>query len=259
MMKKMMTLLAIVLLPMAGMAQSDDFGTMLSIEATKKIDKKLSVGAEVEMRTRDNVKTVDRWSATAGASYKLLSWLKVAARYTFLYDNNERISYFDSEDGKVQRGLVNIGDPKKCAQYWGTRHRFDISLTGSHKIGRVELSLRERWQYTYRPEYTVDERWSYYEQGWDGEEHVYSGKGKNVLRSRLMAEYKTKGFPITPYVSAEAFNAWKLEKMRFYVGADYKINKQNELGLFYGYQTVHDDSDLEPDRHYVGLAYKVKF
>ena len=255
----MMMMMAVAILPVAGMAQSDDFGTILSIEGTKKIDKKLSVGAEVEMRTRDDVKTVDRWSATVGASYKLLSWLKVAARYTFLYDNNERISYFDSDDGKVQRGIVNIGDPKKCGQYWGTRHRFDVSFTGSHKIGKVELSLRERWQYTYRPEYTVDERWSYYEQGWDGEEHVYNGKGKNVLRSRLMAEYKTKGFPITPYVSAEAFNAWKLEKMRFYVGADYKINKQNEFSLFYGYQTVHDDSDLEPDRHFVGLAYKVKF
>ena len=258
-MKKMMTMLAVALLPMAAMAQSDDFGTMLSVEGTMKIDKKLSLGAEVEMRTRDDVKTVDRWSATVGASYKLLPWLKAAARYTFLYDNNERISYFDSDDGKVQRGIVNVGDPKKCGQYWGTRHRFDVSLTGSHKIGKVELSLRERWQYTYRPEYTVDERWSYYEQGWDGEEHVYNGKGKNVLRSRLMAEYKTKGFPITPYVSAEAFNAWKLEKMRFLVGADYKINKQNEFSLFYGYQTVHDDSDLEPDRHFVGLAYKVKF
>ena len=72
-MKKMMMMLAVALLPMAGMAQSDDFGTILSIEGTKKIDKKLSVGAEVEMRTRDDVKTVDRWSATVGASYKLLS------------------------------------------------------------------------------------------------------------------------------------------------------------------------------------------
>ena len=258
-MKKMMTMLAVALLPMAGMAQGDDFGTMLSFEVSKKIDKKFSLGAEVEMRTRDDVKTVDRWSATAGASYKLLPWLKAAARYTFLYDNNERISYYDSEDGKVQKGIRDVGDPKKCGRYWGARHRFDVSLTGSQKIGRFELSLRERWQYTYRPEYTVDERWSYYEEGWDGEEHVYSGKGKNVLRSRLMAEYKTKGLPITPYVSAEAFNAWKLEKMRFIVGADYKINKQNEFSLFYGYQTVHDDSDFEPNRHYVGLTYQMKF
>lgn len=252
-------MLAVALLPMAGMAQGNDFGTMLSIEGTKKIDKNLSVGLEVEMRTRDDVKTVDRWSATVGASYKLLSWLKASARYTFLYDNNERISYFNMDDGKVKKGLRKEGDPKKRGEYWGARHRFDLSLTGSHKIGRVELSLRERWQYTYRPEHVVDQRWSYDDGDWDGEEHVYRGKGKNVLRSRLMAEYKIKGFPATPYVSAEAFNAWKLEKMRFYVGADWKINKQNELGLFYAYQTVNDDSDNEPDRHFVGLAYKVKF
>ena len=35
-MKKMMTMLVVALLPMAAMAQSDDFGTMLSVEGTMK-------------------------------------------------------------------------------------------------------------------------------------------------------------------------------------------------------------------------------
>jgi len=255
----MMFLLAVMMVPVAGMAQSDDFGTSLSIEGVKKIDNKASVGVEAEMRTRDDVKTVDRWSAGVSFGYKLLPWLKASAGYTFLYDNNERISYYNEDDGKVQKGIVNVGDPKKRGEYWGVRHRFDVSLTGSYKLGRVEFSLRERWQYTYRPEYTVDQRWSYYEEGWDGEEHTYKGKGKNVLRSRLMAEYKIRHFPANPFASVETFNAWNLEKIRFTVGADWKINKKNDLEMFYRYQHVNDDSDMEPNRHVIGLAYKVKF
>ena len=49
-------------LPLLGFAQSDDFGTILSVEADKKITKPLHVGIEAEMRTRDDVKTIDRWS-----------------------------------------------------------------------------------------------------------------------------------------------------------------------------------------------------
>ena len=159
----------------------------------------------------------------------------------------------------MEKGVVNVGDPKKCAQYWGTRHRFQVSLTGSHKLGNLELSLRERWQYTYRPEYTVDERWSYFDDDYDGEEHTYRGRGKNVLRSRLQAEYKIKGFPGTPYAHVELFNAWSLEKVRYTVGYNWKINKQHSVGLFYRYQTVNSDDDNEANRHLIGLDYQLKF
>ena len=258
-MKKFFLVIAASMLPFLGHAQSDDFGTILSVEADKKINKKLTVSLDAEMRTRDDVKTVDRWSAGLQVSYKLLSWLKASAGYSFLYDNNERISYYEEGDGKVKRGVVNAGDPKKCAQYWGTRHRFQVSLTGSHKLGKLELSLRERWQYTYRPEYTVDERWSFFDDEYDGEEHTYRGKGKNVLRSRLQAEYKVKGFPGTPYAHVELFNAWNLEKVRYTLGYDWKINKQHTVGLFYRYQTVNNDDDNEANRHLIGLSYHLKF
>ena len=65
------------------------------------------------MRTRDHLKAVDRWSVGVSVSYKLLSWLKASAGYTLLYDNFERISYYDEDDGKVKKGIVNVGDPKK--------------------------------------------------------------------------------------------------------------------------------------------------
>ena len=226
-------------------AQKDDFGLDFSLEAEKKINKKWSFGFEGEMRTRDNTKTVDRWSAGLGVDYKVAKWLKASAGYTFLYDNNEKITYKTT-------GAVN-----KIAHYWGVRHRFNVSLTASQKVSDFKFSLRERWQYTYRPEKTV-ERWDVDDEEWESK--TYSGGGKNVLRSRFQIEYDKKGLAITPYANVELFNAWSLQKTRYNIGLDWKLSKQHSLGFFYRYQNVRsDDDDNEPNRHMIGLGYKIKF
>ena len=268
-MNRLFYILAAAMLPVWGNAQTtsddgDDFGTILSVEADKKINKKFSVGAEFEMRTRDDMHEVDRWSGGVSASYKLLSWLKASAGYVLLYDNNERYSYYDADDDYVVRGLVNEGDPKKYAEYWGLRHRFNVSLTGSYKLGTFGLSLRERWQYTYRPAHTVDQRlklWDEDEDGpvYDGKQHTFSAKGKNILRSRFQVEYKIKGFPATPFANVELFNALRLEKVRYTAGAEWKINKHHLVTMYYRYQHSNDSSDDEPNRHAIGLTYNIKF
>ena len=259
--KKALPLCLLALLPSSAMAQSDDFGLDFSLEAQKKINKQWSIGLEGELRTRDNTKTVDRWSIGLGVDYKVLKWLKASAGYTFLYDNNQNISYYEAADDAVLDGDAEVGDPKKCAKYWIPRHRFNVSLTFDKKIfGDFKLSLRERWQYTYRPEHTVSERWSYQDQAYDGKLKTYSGKGKNVLRSRLQLEYDKKGLPVTPYVNAELFNAWSLQKVRYHIGLDWKLSKQHSIRAFYRYQHIrNDDDDNEPNIHMIGLGYKFKF
>ena len=115
-------------------AQSDDFGLDFSVEAQKKINKKWSVSLEGEWRSRNNAKTNDRWSVGLGADYKATKWLKASAGYSFLYDNNERITYFEADDEAVLDGDAEVGDPKKCAKYWAPRHRFNVSLTVDKKL-----------------------------------------------------------------------------------------------------------------------------
>lgn len=243
-----------------SVAQSDDFGLDFSLEAQKKLSKQWSLSLEGELRTRDHAKTNDRWSVGLGVDYKVAKWLKASAGYNLLFDNNLKTSYFEATDDAVLDGDAEVGDPKKCAKYWGTRHRFNVSLTASQKLGDWKFSLRERWQYTYRPAYTVDERWSYLDQAYDGKEKTYDGKGKNVLRSRFQIEYAKKGLPITPYANIELFNAWSLQKTRYSAGIDWDINKQHTLGAFYRYQNVrNDDDDNEPNCHLLGLSYKFKF
>jgi Protein of unknown function (DUF2490). len=259
-MKKQCVMMIMALLPMAAVAQSDDFGLDFSLEAQKKLSKQWSVSLEGEYRSRNNAKTNDRWSVGLNVDYKVAKWLKASAGYTLLYDNNERISYYEATDDAVLDGDAEVGDPKKCAQYWQARHRFNVSLTASQKFGNWKFSLRERWQYTYRPEYTVDERWSYLNNAYDGKSHTYAGKGKNVLRSRLQVEFDKKGWDVTPYANVELFNAWSLQKTRYTVGLDWKLSKQHAVGAFYRYQNVRsDDDDNEPNRHMIGVGYTFKF
>ena len=253
--------LLLVLLPLGASAQSDDFGLDFWVEAQKKLSKQWNVSIEGEYRTRDNTKTSDRWAVGLNADYKAAKWLKASAGYTLLYDNNEKISYFEGTDDAVLDGDANEGDPKKCACYWAVRHRFNISLTFDKKLfGDFRFSLRERWQYTYRPEHTVSERWSYLDNAYDGKEKTYNGNGKSVLRSRLQVEYDKKGLNFTPYANVELFNAWSIQKVRYTAGLDWKLSRQHSLGFFYRYQNVrNDDDDNEPNTHLIGVGYKFKF
>ena len=239
---KRILILFLSALPLAAVAQGDDFGLDFTLEAKKKLNSKWSISLEGEWRSRDNAKTNDRWSAGLAVDYKVAKWLKASAGYTFLYDHNEKTN--------------NSG--KKYADYWGTRHRFNVSLTASQRLGDFKFSLRERWQYTYRPEKTVQRY--YVSDGSEADEHTYTGKGKNVLRSRFQIEYDKKNFALKPYANVELFNAWSLEKTRLTVGTDWELSKQHSLGAFYRYQIVNsNDFDDEVNRHILGLTYKFTF
>lgn len=228
-------------------AQNADFGMWYEIGAEKKLSPKWNLGLEGELRTRNNTQTLDRWSAGLSAEYKIVKGLKASAGYTLLYDNNR-----DELDLKSDGLRPN----KYTPSYWGTRHRFNVSLQGSVGWGRLSISLRERWQYTYRP--SVEEQKYDFDLGaWTN----VKGKGKNVLRSRLQLSYDFPHWKFDPFANVEMFNAGHgVDKMRYQVGVDYKYLKKHVFSLTYRYQHVGGvDDDNEPDGHLIGLSYKLKF
>ena len=179
----------------------------------------------------------------------MTKWLKADAGYKLIHGNNrEKISYHTN-------GSFNNWRPS----YWGNRHRLTASLTGDYKLSNnLHFSLRERWQYTYRPEQTTT-RWDFDNSKW--EDKVRSGHGKNLLRSRLQVEYDKKKARFKPYASAELYNSWGVEKVRYTLGTSVKLTKQHSLDVFYRFQDVRsvDESDYDPDMHYLGIGYKFKF
>ena len=229
-------------------AQSEA-GLMMEVGAEKKLSKKVSIGLDAELRTRNNLKTLDRWSLGVGAEYKVLKNVKLAAGYLLLNDNfRESISY--KADGNYNNWRPS---------YWGIRHRLYASATGSLKLNKnLRLSLRERWQYTYRPEKTVS-RWDFDNSCWENK--VREVKAKNQLRSRLQVDYEKKHALLAPYASVELYNAWAVEKVRYTLGTNVNLAKQHTLNLYYRFQDLRNVAadEYDPDMHYIGAGYKFKF
>lgn len=210
-------------------------------EISKKLPAKLSVSAGVEYRTQDWLKHSDQWSVDAGLGYKPLKWLRIGAGYKFL-----QAQTLSGED-----------------HWWVNKHRAYIGIAGSWKpCTGLTLSLRERYQYTYRPETTFGLC--------DGiTNKTVSAKSKHILRSRLQAEYKPyKKCRFTPYASFELYSLMKdvnhtkhrngaahfCDKWRLTAGTDFKINKRNDIGVFYRYTDTTDPDEAEM-HHTIGITY----
>lgn len=225
-------------------AQKDDFGIWSEVNVEKKINSNWSLDAGAEYRTRDNASEGDRWSVGADLSYKVNKWLKASVGYSLLDDHREKVN----DSGK------------KKTNYWGLRHRVNVSATASKSWGNLGVSLRERWQYTYRPEKTVDREWTYTDddddryEGQFADKHTFAGKGKHVWRNRLQLKYKLSK-TWRPYVSAESHVAKRLEKMRYIGGTEIRINKKSSFDLSYLFQRTYGSSDEEGNRHVLCIGY----
>lgn len=236
----------LLLLCMAGKsyAQGDDFGVWTSAEVKKKIFSGFDASLEGEFRTRDGLQTVERWSGSAGVSYKMFRWLKASAGYTFIH-------YYHPMEVTKKGNYI--------PEYWQPKHRVNLSLTGKVDWRRFTFSLRERWQYTYRPSQSVPKY-----DGDDGSmknDEYISGKGKNVLRSRLQVEYNIRKCAFTPYTSCELSHSLNeigaFEKLRWTLGTEWKLSKKHALDFYYLYQNKADDD--EANGHVIGAGYSFKF
>lgn len=257
--KKKLLLLAIAMLPfLPSHAQGDDLGSLLGVEMVKKLDNQFRLDLSVEMRTRDDMSDIDRLSADLGARWEVLPWLHLSGGYVFIVDQNKRISHYKEGDREVRKGMAEVGDRKNLREFWGVRNRAYASFTASREWGRVKLSLRERWQYTYRAERIVDKRYNYVYKRSDNAPRLYHGDADHVLRSRLTLTYKPQAFAAKPYASMETFHSWELKKIRYTLGAEWKINKHHSLDAFYRYQYVKNHDENDPNRHIIGLNWQVK-
>ena len=273
----MIALLIAMILPFTTVnAQSendDEFGVWTTLEASKKINKKLKLDFEAELRTIEGVGDIERVSLGAGASYKFTKWLKASAGYIFIYSHSLDEKKLKTDDPLIIDGIGTFYDYNIDHSYWTERHRFHLSITGEYKVGRVEFSLRERLQYTrtnsavtdeskYRWHQQFDENYNEIEPALNLKETVpelKESKHNTTLRSRLTAKWDIAKCKVNPFASVELYtrlDKWQnCEKLRYRLGASYKINKDNSISVFYLYQDTSDDD--EPKGHAIGLEYSI--
>lgn len=289
-MKRIFGIGCLLLAASTAIAQSD-FGVWTSVEGSTKLNKQLELSVEGEYRTQDMSSMTERVSGAVNLSYKnknFLPFLKADVGYTFMYMNypgETEVKYRTDDAGNDELDDEGNLIPKHKnvdAPYWTARHRATASLTGSFKWGRFKFSLRERYQYTYRMPSQCDRtRWYYnplhellpdiipeyfLDEDPTSEDYSYmtdekKAKSDHKLRSRLSVSYDIKKCPFEPYIEVEVYNqldnAFAYDKIRYTVGTEYKINKQNKLKLYYRYQDYADIDEVSG--HVLGLGYAFEF
>lgn len=263
--------LALVLSPACDtFAQSGDFGVWSSLTAKKKLTDKLSLSIEGELRTIDGVSEMDRRSLGTTISYKFAKWIKADIGYVYIQSHNaqeKKIKEYKGED--IDGNAVynyNIDH-----SYWEERDRFYAGITVDWKIGRVKFSLRERLQYQHTHSALVyEDKYRYIMDDEDpslppvpdskfpdGNVEKKDNKHNTTLRSRLTAKWDIKNCKIEPFASVELFSRtdeWRgHDKIRYRIGAEYKIDKDNDISIYYMFQDNHSSS--KPAGHAIGIGY----
>ena len=264
--------LMLALLPASNtMAQSDDFGVWSTIDVKKKLTDKLQFGIEGELRTVDGVSEVDRRAMGLSMGYKFTKWLKADIGYVY-------IKSFNAQETKIKgyAGEDAMGNPvynyNLDHEYWEERDRFYIGATVDWKVGRLKFSLRERLQYQYTHSALVyedkyvfapvdrDDPFSPVAPDDDASKsdaELKDSKHSTVLRSRLSVKWDIKDCKIEPFASVELFtrtDEWcGHDKLRYRIGAEYKIDKKNDFSFYYQYQDNRSSSS--PAGHAIGIGY----
>lgn len=197
------TVLTIALIFFAGFgfpslkAQTDveldpEFGGRLSVSIDKKLARGLHVSLEEEIRMDNNFGSFDRFHTTLGLSYKVNDYLKLGVGYAMINPYSSSNSAFK-----------------------GSRHRLMLDATGSLRFGDWRLSLRERFQATYR----------------SGDMNEYQNpRTALTLKSRLKLSYKGLR-RLEPYAYVELRNTLNAPVISAsYDGTNYLTSALSQYG-----------------------------
>lgn len=212
---------ALAFLPVSvSMAQYQDLNLWTEVSIEKKIVKNVKLELELGQRLKNNFRQRDESLIDIGASYKFKDF-----SFSFIYRFSNKNKKNDS---------------------YTLANRFTYQLNYKKDIKRFTGNIRFRYQNQYEDFYSSEN----------------GALGENYFRSRFKIKYNIKGIPVDPYFSYELFtganndNKGIPQKQRIKIGANYKINKNNILGL--GFFKQSDINKIKPTDYYVfNVSYKI--
>lgn len=239
-------------IPEAERITTNDFRGRLEGVFEWEVAKDLSVEAGLQLRLNNDLGSVDRIQTSVGVTYEPCKYFDIGLEYILINGYESDVRSWDKP-----------------------RHRTNLNLVGKVDLGRVELSLRERVQTTFRT---------------DSVNRYEKMNPEVVLRSRLMAEYSIRHSGWSPYILFELHNTLNAPKVvanyktsprsidnyvtryRAGVGAKLRITRNHRLDFYYYFD--YDRSynidykgnagtlkgyKLENEfRHIFGISYKFK-
>jgi len=177
--------------------QQDDFQLWNDLKIKTDLGKRWDLSFEQNIRFAQNAGRFSKTYSNLSAGYSYKDFLKLEGSYRFVIrDKTERLRY---------------------------GHTFVMDVTLRHRIERLRLSLRNRFQLRYMDMLST-------ETGWVPDK---------FYRARVEGVFKTRKFPVDPFASVEGFiflpkgEKAALDAIRAALGAEYEINKKHTAGLYW--------------------------
>ncbi|PLW96943.1 MAG: hypothetical protein C0593_09880 [Marinilabiliales bacterium] len=179
------------------------------------------------------------------ASFKPIKNLKLSLNPELRFDESFSLDKYHIEGmaeykvldfmsvSAAYRFIVNPRDGKTTEYF----NRYALGLEFQHKIERFKPNLLIRYT-----NYADDEI-----------------SDKQFIRYKASVDYNIRKCKITPFAEAEAFQDLttnSLYKMRYALGADYKIMKNNYVGVAYKLDYYLQEYT---NKHIFNVSYKIKF
>lgn len=208
----LVVLLTFVFVALSKAQTTHDFGMWISAGTEKKLNADWNAGIGTELRTKNKREYIDRWKLDIYSMYRIHRHFKVGAAYEFHIKNQA------------------IGDENVSVLH----HRFMADAVPSISVnGWLHLSLRERYQYTYRM--AKDDIDALHE---------------HHLRSRMKAVITTPQSKWEPFASAEVFNnmgeRFTIDEIRLATGTGYRFSPHHSVNI--GYMLNLKKSTGSPDK-----------
>ncbi len=199
---KCLILVVFLTFAFVGLTQAQtthDFSMWISAGTEKKFTADWDAGIGTELRTKHRREYIDRWKLDIYSMYRIHRHLKLGAAYEFHLKNQTT-------------GSETISLP---------HHRFMADVVPTMSVnGWLHLSLRERYQYTYRMA-----------------KNDIDALHEHHLRSRMRAVMATARSKWEPFTSAEVFNnmgeRFTIDEIRLAVGTGYRFSPHHSVNIGY--------------------------
>ncbi|MCR5696883.1 MAG: DUF2490 domain-containing protein [Marinilabiliaceae bacterium] len=239
-MKKRVLLTVALAASAAWAAAQTDLGVWTELDGEYAINKKWDVGINAEVRTRDFLSGFDRYSIGVSTDFAPTKILSFGAGYFFI----------DSHKDSYTTKKGNIVD-----DYWRIKNRFYLQTKLKFKPSILTIGVRLRYQHTKENEVSIAK---YSASGVRKSNEVKEANSDNILRTKFSLSVKATKL-LRPYVGYELSNnldGFSLEKQRFEVGTDFKLNKYNTIGIGYK-RNIYSDDDDDKTHNVLSVSYKL--
>jgi len=212
-------LLSVLLAPGRLQARTSEGAMWSYLSLSKALDDRWTLATQTELRTGNENHYLYLWYLDGTVRYKVCNWLSASTGFDYIKIHSR---------ATATRPAV-----------WRTDWRPYVALTPSWKLGPLRCNFYEGYSYNWLPATEVD--------------GIKVKKSRfYILRHRLHVQYPIPNTRFSPYARIEVRHNEKLERIRYTLATNIRVNAHQSIDVGYIYQEMHKGMKT----HALSLGYR---